>query len=206
MGVVYAVRTTVEAAHEGEWRRWQDEEHVPQLLALPGYRGLHRFQDLQRPCTYLNIWRIDHPDAQQGPRYRAASLTEWFDRIRPHYDVSVEFSREPDGPPEPDTGAPWRQDVRGLVVDRWDAAGTVPAAAAEAALARLTAPAGDLVQMVRLPRLIEDHGPAPRSAPSTVVLHHLRSVPSTTAPVALPEGVERRRYRAIGGYRPAPTG
>lgn len=180
MTVVYAVRTTVQGPHEREWRRWQDEEHIPQLLALPGYRDVQRFRDLDRPATFLNLWRIDHRGAQEGGRYRAASLTPWFDRIRPFYDVDVAFSAAPDGAPPDQVG--------GLLVDRWD--GSVSLADIERLL-RVGTAAG---HVVRMPALVEGGVPAPRSAPSTVVLTYL---PEAPGPVTAPPGIERRRYRPL---------
>lgn len=180
MSVVYAVRTSVRASHEAQWRQWQDTEHIPQLLALPGYRGVQRFRDLDRAGTYLNLWTLDDRRAQQGPAYRAASLTPWFERIRPFYDVEVDFSAAPD------RAAP--AVVGGLVVDRWDPDGGVPLERIEAAL--LAGPA----DAVRLIPLVEDGTPAPRSAPSTVVLTYLPDVPG---PITAPAGIDRRRYAPL---------
>lgn len=197
MGVVYIVRTTVQADHETEWSRWQEEEHIGNLRALPGYRGVQRFADTERPHTYLNLWRLESPGAQATEGYRTASLTPWFDRIRPFYDVAVDFHAEPDDV-DLSAAAPWRDDVGALVVDRWDPDGGIGPDDAERLLAG--APDDGAVRVVRLARLVVDGAPAPRSAPSTAVLRYLRSVEAAGSLVPAAPGLDRRVYRPLSGY------
>ena len=201
MGVVYIVRTRVEPAHDLEWRRWQDEEHVSNLVTLPGYRGVQRFLDADRPHTYLNIWRLDDRSAQSSERYRIASLTPWFERIRPHYDVSVDFSVEADERLARGS-AGWRDAVTSLLIDRGadgQAADDILDSSYEA---RLAATSG-VVQVLRLDRLYEGDALSPRSAPSAVLLTYLGTTGAGAVPSA-PPGVERRHYRAMSDYLAAP--
>lgn len=201
MSAVYIVRTCVQAAHEAEWLAWQEQEHVPNLLQLNGYHGVQRFRDLDRAATYLNLWRIEDRSAQQTDGYRTASLTAWFDRIRPHYDVSVEFSREAHGSGL-EGGATWRDGVAALVLDRWDPDSGVRVEEAEAALvARRHEGVSGVLHVARLDRLLEGGVPAPRSAPSGVLLHYLDSVEAADRSGAAPAGLERRRYAALGPYQ-----
>jgi hypothetical protein len=207
MGVVYVVRTLVRPDHDLEWRRWQEEEHVRQLLELPGYLGVQRFAEIGRSHSYLNIWRLSHREAHGTPEYRIASLTPWFDRIRPFYDVEVDFSNETE-PTEALGVAPWRNTVSGLMVDRAEPDGNI--AAAQLALGepyRQSLAAGPgVVRVMRLARLSANPAPELRSAASDVLLTYLNTPPTKEdAPPEPPSGVERRRYTAIGPYLPAPT-
>ena len=202
--MVYIVRTRVEPAHDAEWHRWQEQEHATNLVSLPGYRGVQRFADTLQANTYLNIWRLDDRSAQSTDQYRAASLTPWFERIRPHYDVSVEFSREHDGLSAGE--APWRGAVSGLVVDRWP---VLPPGRHGAESDRLRdhqatlAVAPGVAHVARLDPLSEDGVPVARAAPSTVLLSYLTPVAAQEFPPT-PADVERRSYRALTGYVAAP--
>lgn len=205
MGVVYIVRTLVQSGHEGEWSRWQEEEHIRQLLALPGYLGMQRFAELGRPCSYLNIWRLSHRDAQGTSEYRAASLTPWFDRIRPFYDVEVDFSVEA-WPADSLHVAPWRDSVARLAVDRAKPGGDVSAAqlALDDPYRQSLATADGVARVIRLERLSADPSPDLRSAASDVLLTYLGVLPAAETRLPSPPAfVERRLYTAIGPYRPA---
>ena len=203
--MVYIVRTRVEPAHDAEWHRWQEQEHAVNLLSLTGYRGVQRFADTLDANTYLNICRLDDRSAQSTEQYRAASLTPWFERIRPHYDVSVEFSREYD---ELSTGvASWRAAVSGLVVDRWPAMAPDRPEAESGRLREHQATlacAPGVAHVARLDPLFEDGVPVARSAPSIVLLSYLTLVATEVLPPA-PADVERRSYRALTGYVAAPS-
>lgn len=96
---VYLVDTEVDPGHEAEWIRWQEEEHIPALLGLPGYLGVQRLRRSGVACSYLNIWWLESTAAFGTPAYARASLTSWFERIRPWYSVGVRFAIEdPAGP------------------------------------------------------------------------------------------------------------
>jgi hypothetical protein len=192
---VYVVRTTVAAGHDEAWLRWQDEEHIGNLLALPGYLGVQRFAEVGVAHRYLNIWRLADRSAMGTADYRAASLTPWFERIRPHYDVEVDFSEEASA------DGPWRDGVRGLVVDRAAEAEVEAGQAALGAAYEQALGGGDhVVQVVRLRRLAS-RAAADRSSPSDVLLTYLRCPPQDAAPLpAGPPVVERRSYSPLTAY------
>jgi hypothetical protein len=81
--VIYTVRSMPMAGHEDEFDRWQNEEHVPNLLAVPGYRGVMRFRELARDRAWMNVWDIgSKADFESGARW-TASRTPWRLKIDP---------------------------------------------------------------------------------------------------------------------------
>ena len=47
--------TDINAAHETEFHRWYEEEHIPERLAIPGFLTARRFQTLEGSPKYLAI-------------------------------------------------------------------------------------------------------------------------------------------------------
>lgn len=81
--VIYTVRSRPMAGHEEEFDRWQNEEHVPNLLAVPGYVGVMRFRETARERAWMNVWEIGaRADFESEARWRA-SRTPWRVRIDP---------------------------------------------------------------------------------------------------------------------------
>jgi hypothetical protein len=58
-GLVYVVTVEMEPEWEKEVNRWYNEEHVPALLAVPGYRGARRYVAIDGEPKYLNWYEID---------------------------------------------------------------------------------------------------------------------------------------------------
>ena len=64
------------------WRRGTSEEHIPMLLAVPGWRRARRYRaDLGHGPKYLSLHEIDSEAAFDEPGYKAAISTPWRDRI-----------------------------------------------------------------------------------------------------------------------------
>lgn len=81
--VVYTVRSSVSAEWDEEFNRWQREEHAPQLMAVPGYRGMQGFAVIDQPHTFMNMWQIDSKACFDSESRFHASRTPWRARIDP---------------------------------------------------------------------------------------------------------------------------
>tara|TARA_R110002003_G_scaffold104_7_gene8228 strand:+ start:1405 stop:2901 length:1497 start_codon:yes stop_codon:yes gene_type:complete len=87
------------ADKEEELRKWYDEEHVPLLQKVPGWRRTRRFVtsylDLEsghrKETEYLALHEYAPQNGLGGPEFRAATTTEWCDRI--YKDVVKERKR-----------------------------------------------------------------------------------------------------------------
>lgn len=85
---IYVVQMDIPPALEDEFNRIYDQEHIPNLLKVPGVHGCTRFKlRMGRPpdtAKYLAIYELDGPDVRMSSAWDAASDSgEWMTRIRP---------------------------------------------------------------------------------------------------------------------------
>ena len=83
--VILAVAMSVPQESEDDLAAWYTEEHIPMLLAVPGWRRIRRFRlvrsmDAPGP-DFLSVHELAGPDVLEDPRYRAAVSTPWRDRV-----------------------------------------------------------------------------------------------------------------------------
>ena len=83
---VFAVRATVDPAHEEEFNRWYDEEHVPDALELLGCLGAARYKVLDGDGShqYMATYAFESEAAM-----RAALAGEGFRELVRRYDEAV---------------------------------------------------------------------------------------------------------------------
>jgi hypothetical protein len=72
------------AAMEEEFNAWYDTEHLPERLAIPGFRSARRWVAPGAPGEgkYLATYELDSPAVLQSPEYlaRYAGATPWTRR------------------------------------------------------------------------------------------------------------------------------
>jgi hypothetical protein len=93
--VLMPVPMSMPPEHVDDMEAWYAQEHIPMLLAVPGWRRARRY--VLRPGspgsgdgpTYLSLHEIDSHAAFETPEYKAAISTPWRNRI-----VSVAIGRE----------------------------------------------------------------------------------------------------------------
>src|SRR5438067_11317252 len=72
------------AAMEEEFNAWYDAEHLPERLAIPGFRSARRWVAEVAPGEgkYLATYELDGPGVLQSPAYleRFANATPWTRR------------------------------------------------------------------------------------------------------------------------------
>lgn len=58
--VLYAVWVDIDSQVEGEWNRWLDEAHVPEVVAKGGFLGARRFivREGTAPGKYVTIYEV----------------------------------------------------------------------------------------------------------------------------------------------------
>lgn len=81
---VYIVTMDVESSHEDELNRWYDQEHLPALLGVPGYRSARRYVAVEGKPKYMAFWEIDSIDAFRSRERQVAIDTPWSDRLKPY--------------------------------------------------------------------------------------------------------------------------
>ena len=75
-GGLLVVMVEVDPEHEDELNRWYDEEHIPEKLATPGFRGARRFVD-PAGGRYLAIYELDDPAVATSAAYMSQELSGW---------------------------------------------------------------------------------------------------------------------------------
>jgi len=76
-GGLLVVRVDVRPEDEDELNRWYDIEHVPERLALPGFRSAARYRSAERAGRYLAVYELDEPAVATSPEYMARPQTPW---------------------------------------------------------------------------------------------------------------------------------
>jgi hypothetical protein len=80
--VLLAVSMSVPEGTEGDVEAWYTEEHIPMLLAVPGWRRSRRYLLTSGDGPrYLSLHEIDSHAAFDEPAYKAAISTPWMNRI-----------------------------------------------------------------------------------------------------------------------------
>jgi hypothetical protein len=76
--------TDIDAAHEAEFHRWYEEEHLTERMAIPGFVTARRFQAIEGGPKYLALYDLEMPDVLQSAAYRhivGARKSTWTKRM-----------------------------------------------------------------------------------------------------------------------------
>ena len=87
-----------------DFERWYMQEHIPERLAVPGFRTARRYEAIEADRAFFACYEVDSPDVLVGPAYtaRLANPTPLTRSIMPHFrgmvrSVFVEVVREGNG-------------------------------------------------------------------------------------------------------------
>lgn len=94
--VLLVVMMDVDPEYEEEFNRWYDEEHVPELLKVPGVLSARRYKvmpdqedyeklGIKRTPKYLAIYEHESVEVQRTEAYKKARFTHWTSRMRSHF-------------------------------------------------------------------------------------------------------------------------
>jgi hypothetical protein len=84
--VILAVANSVRPETVDDMTAWYEREHIPMLLAVPGWQRIRRYR-LTGPAPlgpgvgFLSLHELAGPDVLEEPAYRAAVSTPWRDRM-----------------------------------------------------------------------------------------------------------------------------
>jgi hypothetical protein len=85
--VVLAVSMSVPPSAESDLAAWYAEEHIPMLLAVPGWRRVRRYVLTGGTGPrYLSLHEVSSKAVFLDPAYLAAASTHWRNRI---VDVAI---------------------------------------------------------------------------------------------------------------------
>ena len=86
---IYLVQMDIPAEHEAAFNRVYDDEHVPEILKVPGVRACRRYlldsTNKDGFARYLALYELDSAAIVNSPAWLAASEKgAWAPDIRPH--------------------------------------------------------------------------------------------------------------------------
>jgi hypothetical protein len=82
-GVILVTSVDVAAGAEEEFNRWYNEEHLPEVMACPGFRSARRYECTEGQPRYLAIYELDDEDALRTPEMlRARGWGPMFPSVR----------------------------------------------------------------------------------------------------------------------------
>jgi hypothetical protein len=81
------VMTDIPAEVEADFNDWYDTEHVPERLAIPGFRGAQRYRTVEGAPAYQALYDLENVAVLDTPEYklRLERPTEWSSRIMPQF-------------------------------------------------------------------------------------------------------------------------
>ena len=100
------------AANEEEFHDWYDTEHIPERVALPGFRSATRWVCLHGWPGFLALYDLDSAAVMDSPAYTAVAgpnVSPWSHRVLPRTIgrrrvVASRVGQAPDGDvPDPST-------------------------------------------------------------------------------------------------------
>ena len=83
-----ALWNDIARAREPEYDHWHTQEHVPERLASPGFRGARRYVNRAREChRYFTLYEVDDLAAFEHPGYLdlVKNPTPWSASMRPDF-------------------------------------------------------------------------------------------------------------------------
>jgi hypothetical protein len=80
-GALFLACGDVPPAHEAEFNRWYDEEHLPRLARIEGVLAARRFRAGAGSPRYIALYDLVDERVPESPGWRAAAETPWSRRI-----------------------------------------------------------------------------------------------------------------------------
>ncbi|MBH67398.1 MAG: hypothetical protein CMM58_03505 [Rhodospirillaceae bacterium] len=77
-----------------DFNAWYDEEHIPNLINVPGVLAARRYKSLSGTHTYVAIYHLEKSEVTNSPEWSEAINTPWSSRIRPHFENRIRVLAE----------------------------------------------------------------------------------------------------------------
>ena len=73
----------VPADQEHEFNHWYNEEHLPELLAIPGVLSAARYEAVRSGPKHLACYELESPSVVESDAFKNRPTTEWSKRVGP---------------------------------------------------------------------------------------------------------------------------
>jgi hypothetical protein len=86
----------VDPAHETEFNKWYDEEHIPLLSAVPGCKLARRYRGVSSSSQkYVALYHLESPQVVETAAWKKAVDTPWTEKVRPHFKDRIRIVTRP---------------------------------------------------------------------------------------------------------------
>jgi hypothetical protein len=80
------VMIEVDPAHEEEFNRWYNEEHLPERKACPGFLSARRFVAVEGEPKYLALYDLESPEVLTSEAYQKIyPPSAWTKKVSQHF-------------------------------------------------------------------------------------------------------------------------
>lgn len=84
---ILLVQMDIPTEFEGEFNDWYDGEHIPMLMQVPGWIAAIRYIRIEGEVPkYMTIYKLEGPWALDKREHEMTHQTEWYRRVRPHFE------------------------------------------------------------------------------------------------------------------------
>ena len=88
---MFMVMVDVPADKEDEFNHWYNEEHLAELLSVPGVLNSARYEAIRSGPKHLAFYELENADVVRSEAYTSRPTTEWGKRIGPRV-IGANFS------------------------------------------------------------------------------------------------------------------
>jgi hypothetical protein len=85
-GALLVASMNIDPAAEQDFTDWYDNEHLPQLAAVPGVLSARRYRasDTDSERRYLALYHVKDLSVSRSEAWSKAANTQWSERMRPN--------------------------------------------------------------------------------------------------------------------------
>ena len=88
---MFMVMVDVPTDKEEEFNRWYNEEHLAELLSVPGVLNAARYEAVRSGPKHMAFYELENADVVRSEAYTSRPTTEWGQRIGPRV-IGTNFS------------------------------------------------------------------------------------------------------------------
>src|SRR3954462_15126045 len=80
---IFMVYVDIDAQHVQEFNKWYNEEHLPELLSVPGILSAARYEAVKGGPQYLACYELESVVVMQTPAFTNRPRTAWGQKVSP---------------------------------------------------------------------------------------------------------------------------
>jgi len=88
-GGLLMVAINVTNENDDDFNAWYTEEHIPNLLKVPGVLSARRYKSSEGTHRYVAIYHLTQPEVTKTDAWSVAIDTPWSSRIRPQFQDRI---------------------------------------------------------------------------------------------------------------------